>query len=163
MQITPELIQGVRMAGNMTRNIMGGASKLMGSDAPQTQPAVEKTSSSAAAAASAAQEKEMRRGMRLAVYALLESGQDFESIVRLLEKYWEIPHTDAAAFAAKMQTVEYPVRSLKLYLQSQGWTTEQITSFIKARNVKETLRNDPSHELWKLSPEKLAYRLSGRV
>lgn len=156
MQITPELIQGVRMAGNMAQNLMGGANKLMGSDQAREK-------AEAKAAAVSAAEKELRRGMRLAVYSMLECSVEYETIVRMLEKYWELPGSDARAFVTRMQTVEFPVKNLKLYLQSQGWTAEQIARFIKARNVKDVLGTDPTHELFKLSPEQLAYRLSGRV
>lgn len=154
MQISGELIHGVRMAANMAQNLMNDGNKLMEKQDVNQHQAQQKALK---AAVNEAVGKEQKKGITAAGMALIESNVPYESIVTLLRKYWDISDAQAREYAVRCQTVEYPARKLGEYLQSQGWTSEEITQYLKDNSVKKKLRLD--HELWKLSPEDLIDRV----
>lgn len=148
MQISTELIHGIRMAASMAQNLMGDANRLINKgeqlQAKDIQEALE-----------AAVEKAEVRGMKNAVYALLDAGVPYEDIISSLKTYWNMSGKEAREFASRVQTVDHPVMKLRNYMQSQGWSSEEITRFIKKRDVRNILRQDDSHQLFRMSPEKL--------
>ncbi len=150
MQISGELIHGVRMAANMAQNLMSDGNRLLENQNGKQQAQQEKALKAAVADAIA---REQKRNLSAVVMALIEAGVPYEGMVDLLRKYWDLPDAKAREYAVRGQTVDYPCRQLCIYLQSQGWTEEEISLYLKDNNVKKKLRLN--HELWKLSPELL--------
>lgn len=151
MQISTELIHGVKMAASMAQNLMGDANKLIAKEdaaAQRHQLQEMKTAMETAVA------REQRHGITKALLALIDCGIAYEEMVSLLMKYWDISDSAAREHVTRVQTVDFPIKALGYYLQSQGWTEEEIVQYLKDNAVRRKLRLD--HDLWKLTPQKLA-------
>jgi len=134
------------MAASMAENLIGGANQFMKKD--------EKAEGETDRTAQAVEKAEIK-GIRRMVMALLESGVDYQQCVDMLKKYWEFPDSDARETVSYLQTVDLPVAKLKEYLQSEGWTEEQVTALVKSSGLRKKLKQDATHSLWKLSPKEL--------
>lgn len=96
-------------------------------------------------------------GIMKTIAALYDGNVKDDEIIRLLNKYWNVPANEAE-MRLEYEKIETPKRELELYLKRKGMTQTEIREFFKQNNVSIRLRHEAElRALWK-SPDKLLAR-----
>ena len=101
-------------------------------------------------------------GISNTIASLYDVNIEDTEIVRVLNKYWGINSEEAEdrLLYEKSQSV---IRELRHYLKLQGYTSDEITEFMKNNKVLVKIRHDK--DLWKLrhKPEKLMKVIQDKI
>lgn len=99
-------------------------------------------------------------GIRRAVVSYFELKIKHPQIIGLLQKYWKISEEEANEFYREEKNINSPCRALEYYLQSEGWSAEEIDTFFEKYRVALLLNRCP--ELRTITPDKLKKEVEKR-
>lgn len=85
--------------------------------------------------------------------ALHEACVDEETIIKLLQKFWQLYEEEAIEALRSEKVIWKPYRDVQSYLTKEGYDRKAVTKFLSKNNLYRKLKNDPT--LWKKSLDEL--------
>ena len=97
-------------------------------------------------------------GISHTISALYEADVEDAEIIGLLNKYWEIPQTEAEKRLC-FEKSSAAQRAVEHFLKMEGKTKQEIRSFCQKVDIRKKLRENPELRTLRKTPEILIERL----
>lgn len=100
-------------------------------------------------------------GMSTTVAALYDAKVKDDEIIRLIQKYYGVTHSDAQEQMRIEKTIEHPCRELQSYLmREEALSVDEAREFIINHGTVDMLIE--TRGLWKLSPKELLNKIEDK-